>query len=85
MQILEELWYGNLCPIAQEGYRNTEYRELIALLSHNEEKLIPSLNREQQDNLQKIKDLWEEMESISKCSAFISGFQLAVQLMTASI
>ncbi len=85
MQILEELWYGQIKPISHEGYRDKEYQKLIDLLAHNEEKLIPSLNREQQDNLQKIKDLWEEMESISKCSAFISGFQLAVQLMTASI
>ncbi len=85
MQILEELWYGQIRPISQTDYRDKEYRELIDLLAHIEERLLPTLDQEQQENLQKAKDLWEEMNQISECAAFISGFRLAVRLMAASV
>ncbi len=44
MNILEELWNGNLCPISQEYHRRDDYRGLVLLYERNEIKLLPTLN-----------------------------------------
>ncbi len=43
-QILEELWYGRICPISTTDDREEAYRELADLYARNEEKLLPTLN-----------------------------------------
>ncbi len=85
MSILEALWRGQLCPVAQADYRDAEYRALVALYERNEKKLLPTLNQQQQEDLQKMQESKEEMERIAECGAFVNGFRLAVQLMAASV
>ncbi len=85
MNILEELWNGELCPAAREQFRTEAYRELVRLYHRNEEKLLPTLNDAQKEDLQKMGDLAEEMRGIAECNAFITGFRLAVRLMAASL
>ncbi len=78
MNILEELWHGCLCPISQDDYRTDEYQDLVVLFDRNEEKLLQTLNSNQKEDLQKLLDVIEEMRNIAECSAFITGFRLAV-------
>ncbi len=85
MNILEELWYGKLKPIANGDYETEEYRELEALFQRNEGDLLPTLNETQKRSLQNMKEQWEEMECIVERAAFINGFRLAVKLMAASV
>ncbi len=85
MNILEELWNGELCPVAREQFRTEAYRELVRLYQRNEEKLLPTLNDAQKEDLQKMVDLAEKMRGIAECNAFITGFRLAVRLMVASV
>ncbi len=84
MEILEELWCGQLQPGEMATYRAKEYQELAELMARNEKDLLSTLTSGQQEALRKITDLFEEMESLSQCAAFIAGFRLAVQLMTAA-
>ncbi len=85
MHILEALWNGNISPISQSNYRMEEQRELMLLYEQNQGRLLPTLNDTQREDLQKMKDLTEEMQSIAECSAFMNGFRLAVQLMSVSV
>ncbi len=85
MNILEELWDGNLDPSSREEYRCGDYRDLVLLYQRNEERLVPTLNDTQKTDLKKLQDLTEEMQGVVQCNAFIVGFRLAVQLMTASL
>ncbi len=85
MEILEELWYGRLKPIANEDYETEEYRELQNLFVRNEQNLLPTLNETQKRSLQTMKDQWEDMERIVEYAAFRNGFRLAVKLMAASV
>jgi hypothetical protein len=43
MNILEELWYGNLYPSEYGTSTDTEYKEFLYLISRNEDKLIATL------------------------------------------
>lgn len=45
MNILEEFWYGNLDPAEYDASPSEEYRELIRLLSRNEEKLLATITQ----------------------------------------
>ncbi len=85
MNILEELWNGSLCQISQNEYRTDEYQDLAVLFERNENNLLHTLNDSQKEDLQKLQDVIEEMRSIAECSAFITGFRLAVRLMAASL
>lgn len=82
MRILEDLWYGNLCPSDQSGYREEECRELLELLNRNCDNLEKTLNEDEKETLQKAKDCWDELMQHTECSAFITGFRLAIQIMT---
>ncbi len=84
MHILEELWNGNIQPADRTIYRAEEYRELVRLYERNENRLLATLNDGQKEDLQKTKDLTEEMQGICECGAFIVGFQLAGQLLGSS-
>ncbi len=85
MDILEALWNGELCPISQEQFRRSDYRELVQLYERNKGKLLPTLNDTQKEDLQKMEDLVEEQRNIAECNAFITGFRLAVQLMVGAV
>lgn len=85
MEILEDLWNGQIRPALEPGYQDEEYHDLEKLFASNEDKLRPTLNQAQQEDLQKMKAIWEDMERISQCAAFIKGFQLAVRIMAASV
>ncbi len=85
MHILEQLWNGQICPADQPVHQWEAYRELATLYKRNEDNLRSTLTPKQQEDLQKITDLWEDMDRITESSAFIRGFQLAVQLMTAAV
>ncbi len=85
MNILEELWNGQICPSAHADYRNEELLELAVLYERNEKELVAALNDLQKENLKKMQELQEEVGYISNCAAFISGFRLAVQLMSSSV
>ncbi len=61
-----------------------EYRDLIRLYEQNQGRLLPTLNDTQKEDLQKMQDLTDEMQRIAECSAFITGFRLAVQFMAVS-
>ena len=85
MSILEDLWYGNICPIEQENPMAGECKELEDLLKRNCDKLESTLNEYERETLQKAKDCWDELFQYTECGAFMTGFRLAVQLMVASV
>ena len=40
MNILEEFWYGNIEPAEYDTSPSKEYKELLQLISRNEDKLL---------------------------------------------
>lgn len=52
MRILEEFWYGNVEPMEYGSFSNEEYKELLRLITKNEEKLQATFSDEQRAVLQ---------------------------------
>ena len=43
MNILEEFWYGNIEPAEYDILPSKEYKELLQLISRNEDKLLAAM------------------------------------------
>ena len=43
MSVLEEFWYGNLDPAEYNANTSKEYKELLQLISRNEDKLLATM------------------------------------------
>ena len=82
MTLLEDIWYGNIRPVESFVDGNTEYKELLRLVSKNREALESELSPKELKLLDKYNLSVNEMNSISETSAFQCGFALGVQIMT---
>ena len=81
MDIINELWYGNISPFEQCTRGDKQLKELLKLVARNHEKLDGTLTYKQKEILEKFEDCINEMRSITERDAFSYGFQLGVQLM----
>ena len=56
MNILEEFWYGNIEPAEYDTSSGKEYKELLQLISRNEDKLLATMTEEQKELFTKYAD-----------------------------
>ncbi len=66
MNILEELYYGNIVPNEKCAKFDDEVKELLKLLNRNEEKLTATLTELQKETFEKYKDCNCEISEISE-------------------
>lgn len=81
MDILEDLYYGNLFPREKLSKLDDETKELLRLLNRNEEKLIANLSNEQKETFEKYKDCNQEISEICERNAFLNGFRLGARII----
>ncbi len=81
MNILEELWYGNIYPNEQSIRRDSEYAQALHKVVDEKDSLLPSLTSELQKGIEKLLDVQMEAAVIAERDAFITGFRLATQIM----
>ena len=49
MNILEEFWYGNIEPAEYDVSPSKEYKEMLHLISRNEDKLLATMTDSQKE------------------------------------
>lgn len=81
MDILEDLYYGNLFPHKKVSKLDDEMKELLGLLNRNEEKLIANLSDEQKETFEKYKDCNREISEISEREIFLNGFRMGARII----
>lgn len=81
MDILENLYYGNLFPHEKCAKLDDEMKELNGLLNRNEEKLTATLSDEQKETFEKCKDCNREISEICERNAFLNGFRLGARII----
>ena len=80
MNILQELWYGNIRPNEDKDITDEEKR-LIELIAWHHETLSSTLKNENLVVFEKYVDCFTEYASLIECQAFEIGFKLALKLM----
>ena len=81
MNILEDLWFGNISPRERPFKKESAYAELLALVIRHQEDLNGRLNDEEKEIFEKFSECSTEMHDLTECEAFIKGFTLGVKII----
>lgn len=85
MNILEDLYYGNIVPNEKCAKLNSEVKELLKLLNRNEVKLTVTFSEKQKITFEKYKDCNREISEICEKDAFLNGFRLGARIIIESV
>ena len=81
MDILEELWYGNISPTEYSRIENNaNYKEALKLVNQNQEHLRATLSDEQEELLETLLTANEEFANLIEFDCFKVGFKLGARL-----
>ena len=78
---LEDFYYGNITPHAQDMTAGSELKQAVARIAHYESQLTEQLDETGQTILTKLVRSQHEIDSITARDNFILGFRLGVKIM----
>ena len=81
MSILEEFWYGNIEPADYDASPGKEYKEMLQLISRNEDKLLATMTDTQKELFTRYADCVREYQTIAECMLFQNSFRLGAKIM----
>ena len=85
MRMIEDLFYGNICPCEKHLTRGSDYSQLLDKAVKNEEMLSALISPQQKEVYEKVKDCMTDMNNILEKEAFIDGFRLGVKLISEAV
>ena len=80
MNVIKELWHGNINPLEDARNNSKEMKELIGYMARHHEDLEKSFSDEQKEIFDKFHDCWSEYMSLAKASIFEYALKLGVNL-----
>ena len=81
MNILEEFWYGNIEPTEYDTCPSEEYKEILRLISRNEDKLLATMTDTQKELFSRYQDCVREHQAMAECLSFQNSFRLGARMM----
>ena len=81
MGILEDFWYGNIEPAEFDTSPSQEYREILLLISRNEDKLLATMTDAQKELFSRYTDCVREYQAMAECLLFQNSFSLGAKMM----
>ena len=79
--ILEELFYGNICPNTDCRSQDKETKRLMGYIADHHDNLLSALNDEQKELLEKFDDCYNELTDINEREIFSYAFKLGARIM----
>ena len=64
--ILEELFYGNICPNTDCRNHDKETKQLMGYIADHHDNLLSTLNDQQKELLEKFDDCYNELTDINE-------------------
>jgi hypothetical protein len=74
---------GNLDPAEYDASPSPEYKELLQLISRNEEKLLATMTDTQKELFSRYQDCVREFQATAECLLFQNSFCLGAKMMMA--
>ena len=78
--ILEELFYGNVCPNTDCRSKSKETKELIGYIADHHDKLLKELTDKQKEIFEKFTDCYDELTDINEREIFVYAFRLGMRI-----
>ena len=77
--ILEELFYGNICPNTDCRSHDKETKELMGYIADHHDNLLSTLNDQQKELLEKFDDCYNELTDNNEREIFSYAFKLGMR------
>ena len=78
--ILEELFYGNICPNTDGRSHDKETKQLMGYIADHHDNLLSTLNDQQKELLEKFDDCYNELTDINEREIFSYAFKLGMRI-----
>ena len=78
--ILEELWYGNICPNTRCLEATDDSKQLIEYIAKHHNDLSSTLTEQQKEILEKFDDCSCELMDINERDIFLYAFKLGMRI-----
>ena len=78
--ILEELFYGNICPNTDCRSHDKETKQLMGYIADHHDNLLSTLNDQQKEILEKFDDCYNELTDINEREIFSYAFKLGMMI-----
>ena len=87
--ILDELFYGNICPNTDCRSHDKETKQLMGYIADHHDNLLSTLNDQQKELLEKFDDCYNELTDINEREifsyAFKLGMRIAIEVLTSNV
>ena len=81
MNIIKELWHGNIVPQDDSRNNSPEMKQLMEYMARHHDDLLKSMTDEQKEIFEKFDDCWSEYASLAEEAIFVYAFRLGVRMM----
>ena len=81
VNILEDLYYGNVSPCDRDVIHGSKVDKLQTLVCQYEVELNSTLTEKQRETLEKFKDVYSELYCCFERDMFAQGFIIATKIM----
>lgn len=78
--ILEELFYGNICPNTDCRSHDNDTKQLMGYISDHYDNILATLNEKQKEILEKFDDCYNELTDINEREIFSYAFKLGMRI-----
>lgn len=78
--ILEELFYGNVCPNTNCGSNGKETKQLMEYIADHHSALNETLTDKQKALFEKFNDCYDELTDINEREVFVYAFRLGARI-----
>ena len=83
--ILEELFYGNVCPNTDCRNQSKETKELMGYIANHHDKLMKEITDDQKETFEKFTDCYSELTDVNEREIFVYAFRLGIRIAIESL
>ena len=80
MNVIKELWHGNIIPQEDSRTNSKEMKDLLGYMARHHEDLEKSFSNEQKEIFEKFHDCWSEYMSLAEAAIFEYAFKLGMNI-----
>ena len=80
MNVINELWHGNIVPQEDSRTNSKEMKELMEYMARHHDDLLKTMTDEQKEIFEKFDDCWSEYSSYAEEAIFEYAFKLGAQI-----
>ena len=85
MNVIKELWHGNIVPQEDSTTNTKDMKEPLAYIARHHEDLDKTFTPEQKELYEKLHDCWDEYVSLAEAAIFEYAFKLGMKIAIESL